>query len=343
MNKMLRDIYQLEDFVSDESFINYHFKTNKTDEDIWREWLIKNPQKKSLVHEAEEVIDSLSLNISQKEFVQELKKLTDVINKPQEHGILPQLKITTNPARFSTRRKRKIRVLVPVLLIGLAICGYLFFRPSKKYSEKFTETVNASKSPLILKLSDSSIVTLEPNSYLKYPLYFNGKDRNVYLHGDASFSVKRNVQHPFKVHVASIVTTVLGTVFNIKKSGDSAIVVELLKGKVEVELENTTNAAATPIILHPNEKATYVFHDKFIYKNPEVTTANVSFNKNSFDQIADRMKSVFDVTLINQSDKKKWRFTGEFKNSTANEIVENICLLKNLNHEVIGDTIFIKN
>lgn len=340
---MQLDTYQLEDFVSDESFINYHFKTNKIDEDLWIEWLINNPQKKSLVQEAEEVIDSLALNISQKEFRQEFKKLADVINKPQEHALLPQLKVTTNPTHFSIRRKRSIRVLVPVLIIGLAVCGYLFFRPSKESSEKFTETVNTSKSPLILQLSDSSIVTLEPNSYLKYPLFFRGKDRNVYLHGEAGFSVKRNVQHPFKVHVANIVTTVLGTVFNIKKSGDSAIVVELLKGKVEVELENTTNPAATPIILHPNEKATYVFHDKFIYKNASEAVANVSFNKNSFDQVAARIKSSFDVTLINQSNNKKWRFTGEFKNSTANEIVENICLLKNLNYQIMGDTIFIKN
>ncbi len=65
--------------------------------------------------------------------------------------------------------------------------------------------------------------------------------------------------------------------------------------------------------------------------------------KTASGRLPQEMKSVFDVTLINQSDKKKWRFTGEFKNSTANEIVENICLLKNLNHEIKGDTIFIKN
>ncbi len=285
---MQRDTYQLEDFVSDESFINYHFKTNKSDEDLWTEWLIENPHKKFLIQEAEEMIDSLSLNISQKEFNQEKKRLIDIIEKPQEHKILPQLKVTSNPAHVSIRKKRSIRILIPALLILLAVCGYMFFRASKKYSEEFTETVNTGKSPLILKLSDSSIVTLEPSSYLKYPLYFNGKDRNVYLHGDASFTVKRNVQHPFKVHVANIVTTVLGTVFNIKKSGDSAIVVELLKGKVEVELENTSNPATVPIILHTNEKATYVFHDKIIYKNSGAAVADVSFNKNSFGQIATR-------------------------------------------------------
>jgi transmembrane sensor len=340
---MQRDIYQLEDFVSDESFINYHFKTNRTDEEIWTEWLIENPHKKSLMQEAEEMIDSLSLNISQKEFKQELKKLNDAIDKSVRRGILPQLKVTSNPAQLSVRRIKAIRILVPALLLALAVCGYFFFRPSKKYSEEFIQTANTGKSPLILKLSDSSIVTLQPNSYLKYPIYFNGKDRNVYLHGDAGFSVKRNVQHPFKVHVANIVTTVLGTVFNIKRSGDSAIVVELLKGKVAVELENTTSPASMPVILLPNEKATYVFHDKLIYKNSGAIVANVSFNKNSFDQIAVRIKSAFDVTLINQSDKKKWRFTGEFKSSTAKEIVENICLLKNLKYEVTGDTIFIKN
>jgi ferric-dicitrate binding protein FerR (iron transport regulator) len=68
-------------------------------------------------------------------------------------------------------------------------------------------------------------VTLAPYSYIQYPSTFKEKVRNVYLHGNAGFTVKRDVKHPFKVHAENIVATVLGTVFNIKKSGDSAIVV----------------------------------------------------------------------------------------------------------------------
>jgi transmembrane sensor len=54
------------------------------------------------------------------------------------------------------------------------------------------------------------------------------------------------------------------------------------------------------------------------------------------------MKNAFGVTLINQSPKKDWRFTGEFKNSTAKNMVENICLVENLSFVIKGDTILIK-
>ena len=160
------------------------------------------------------------------------------------------------------------------------------------------------------------------------------------MQGEAGFNVKRNEHFPFKVHAKNIVATVLGTVFNIKKLGDSAIVVELLHGKLNVEVEDAT---LQPILLSPDENAVYVFHSKHFYKNTISSEFNVSFRQNSFEEIAARIKNVFGITVINQSDKKNWRFTGDFKNTTAKEIIENICLIKNLRSKVVGDTIVINN
>ena len=46
--------------------------------------------------------------------------------------------------------------------------------------------------------------------------------------------------------------------------------------------------------------------------------------------------------VINLSEKKAWSFTGSFRNNTAMEIVENICIVKQLACEIKADTIFIK-
>jgi transmembrane sensor len=341
MDELTRKNYQLEDFVSDETFINYHFKSNIVDQLSWEEWLLNNPEKKSLVEKAKEVINELSFTIPEKEYKEELEKLSLSINEKKSHPSLSQLSGGNKFFKSYQRRKRILQILVPLLLIVIA-GGYWLFRSAKNSSEKLTETVNNSTLPLILTLSDSTVVSLDPGSYLQYPLYFKDKERIVYLHGNAKFSVKRNIEHPFKVHAENIVATVLGTVFNVKSSADSAIVIELLKGKLNVEIINSEKKAEQSVLLEPNERAVYVRNDKHLYKNLIVPEHTLSFNKTSFEEIAAHIKNAYGVTLINESAKKDWRFTGEFKSSTAKDIVENICLVKKLSFVIKGDTIVIK-
>ena len=341
MDDLTREHYQIEDFVSDETFINYHLKSNIVDQLSWEKWLSNNPEKQPLVEKAKEVINELSFIVSDKEYNDELKRLVSAIGRKTPHGPLVQLPGRSKYFNSYQSRKRTLRILVPLLLVIIA-GGVWLFQSSKNKSEKLTETVNNSTLPLILTLSDSTIVSLDPGSYLQYPLYFKDKERIVYLHGNAQFSVKRNIEHPFKVHDENIVATVLGTVFNIKSSGDSALVVELLKGKLNVEIMNDKLETEQSVLLAPNERAIYVRNNKHLYKNLIATEHQLSFSKNDFDEIAAKVKNTFGITLINESPGKEWRFTGEFKSSTAIDIVENICLVKKLSFVIKGDTIVIK-
>ena len=341
MDKNSLENYRIEDFVADESFINYHFRLNEQDKIFWEQWLLKNPSKKLLAIEASEIIQSLSLTLSEKEYQEEYHKIRDAINKKKEPQLFRVLN-WDNISKSDHRKKRSLLYIIPALVIISVASAYMLFKHSEINIQQLSKTVNRSEKPMIFTLSDSTVITLNPNSSLQYPSSFQGKNRQVYLDGEANFNVKRNEEMPFRVHTKNIVTTVLGTIFNIKKRGDSAIIVELLKGKLKVEIEDSTNNLR-PILLYPNEKATYVFHDKQFYKNSKITESDVSFHKNSFEEIAARIKNVFDITVINQSDKKNWRFTGEFKNTTPKEIIENICLIKNLKSREVGDTIFISN
>lgn len=333
--------YKVEDFIADESFINYHFRLNEKDRIFWKEWLIENPSKRIIAREARQIIQSLSLSLNEKEYQEEFKKINIAIDRKKPNRVFRFL--NRNKTSHTDRlKKRSIQYIILGFLIFSAGTTYLFTRYPENKLSGLNETVNSGQKVLTFTLSDSTIVTLAPNSTLRYPLSFQGQNRQVYLQGEAGFNVKRNEHFPFKVHTKNIVATVLGTIFNIKKAGDSAIIVELLNGKLKVEIEDTT-ASVFPIMLYPNEKAIYVFHDKHFYKNSNSPEFNISFRQNSFEEIAMRIKNVCGKIVINQSDKKNWRFTGEFKNATAKEIIENICLIKNLNSKIVADTIFINN
>jgi transmembrane sensor len=338
MDKKLLVNYQVEDFIADETFLNYHFSSNDNDRLFWEDWFFHHPEKKELAKEAIEIIDALSLSLSKEEYQEEFLKLQKSIDKA--HPFSDRTKIRHFPlARFT--KKRKIEYAVVLLLIIFS--GWFWFvKVSGNQPEKLTEIANNTAFPKVITLSDSSVVTLSPYSYIQYPSSFKEQVRNVYLHGNASFTVKRDIKHPFKVHTENIVATVLGTVFNIKKSGDSAIVVELLKGKLNVEILNAQLRSQQSVLLLPNERAVYVRNDNLLYKNIIEQEHTLSFNRSNFHEVAVQMKNAFGVTLINQSPKKDWRFTGEFKNSTAKNMVENICLVENLSFVIKGDTILIK-
>ena len=199
-------------------------------------------------------------------------------------------------------------------------------------------------------MNDGTVVTLAANSFLRYPRSFGNKDREVYLDGEAQFHVSKDVNHPFKVHAEDITATVLGTVFNIKKQqGDSIVFVELLEGKLKIEIKNIPGSPVQSLVLSPNERVVYNQHNKNLYKeswqryNEPLSQKNhLVFRQNNFEEIARQIKSVFGVILINQSGKRNWRFTGEFNNTTAKEIIESICLVKGLRAQATGDTILIK-
>ncbi len=332
--------YTVEDFIADETFINYHFRIDEKDKIFWDEWLKNNPSKRLMAEEASQIIQSLSLTLNEKEYQDEFKKIKIAIDKKEPRPVFRFLNWNKS-SHTDRRKKRSLQYMILVFLVLTTGAAYFIIqRPENKISP-LSQTINSGGKAITFTLSDSTIVTLAPNSSLQYPSSFQGENRQVYLNGEAGFNVKRNEHFPFKVHTKNIVTTVLGTIFNIKKPGDSAIVVELLKGKLKVEIADTT--ATSPILLYPNEKATYVFRDKHFYKNSKAAEFNVSFRQNSFEEIAARIKSVYGKTVINHSNKKNWRFTGEFKNTSAAEIIENICLIKNLSSDVVGDTIFINN
>ena len=238
--------------------------------------------------------------------------------------------------------------MVPLLLILLAggyFAARFLFRP-----DRVIEKSNNSSDPIVFSLADGTTVTLAPQSVLRYSSGFGDKDRTVLLNGEAQFDVSRKTEHPFEVRQRDILVTVLGTTFSVKRqSGDSVWVVELIKGKLKVENLNSSGQPVGSIILNPDERVIYKRHDRHFYKEkwqPQdewpVQVGHIQFQRSDFNDIAGKLKAVFGITLINQSKKKNWMFSGEFENATAQDIIKNICVVERLNFETTGDTVLIK-
>ena len=132
-----------------------------------------------------------------------------------------------------------------------------------------------------LKLPDGSIVNINSESKLRFPVQFSSHSREVYLEGEAFFQVAKDSTAPFTVHAGGKDITVLGTKFNVSAyNDDSKWITTLVEGKVMVTQQDRND------ILHPSEQLTvhfkgYRFEDivkklerwydfKMIYRNEEI-------------------------------------------------------------------------
>lgn len=100
-------------------------------------------------------------------------------------------------------------------------------------TEKCSIAVPPGKSYDIV-LADGTKVWLYADSKLTYPLSFTGKERAVYLQGQAEFDVTHDPSHPFVVITNKMDARVLGTELNVSCYPGEAAHVALLRGMVIV-------------------------------------------------------------------------------------------------------------
>lgn len=100
-------------------------------------------------------------------------------------------------------------------------------------TEKCSLAVPPGKSYDIV-LADGTRVWLYADSKLTYPLSFKGKERAVYLQGQAEFEVTHDAAHPFVIITDKLDARVLGTELNVSCYPDEPPHVALLHGVVVV-------------------------------------------------------------------------------------------------------------
>ena len=99
-----------------------------------------------------------------------------------------------------------------------------------------------------MKLSDGTMVYLNSETNLRYPVQFHGEERRVILSGEAYFDVTKS-DKPFIVEVDDYEVRVLGTRFNVQAYKGESFETTLEQGSVEVEVN------ARVVLLKPGEQA----------------------------------------------------------------------------------------
>lgn len=117
------------------------------------------------------------------------------------------------------------------------------------------QQTNNTNKPMAIVLPDGSVVQLLPQAVITYHKLFS-ENRNIYLTGEADFTVVPDKAHPFTVYSSELHTTVLGTFFHVKAlPGEDMISVRLHTGKVRVSIDTKKRTEA--VVLTPGKELRY--------------------------------------------------------------------------------------
>jgi transmembrane sensor len=147
---------------------------------------------------------------------------------------------TTSPVRRRTNERHMMWMVAASLTVIIAAGIFLY----PDYIKIQDATIPADKTVILygkdyIRLPDGSVVTLKEGSTLTYTKRYGMDTREVTLTGEAFFDVAHNPLTPFKVRTGKLVTTVLGTAFNIKVTVGEKVTVAVSHGEVAVSDDHT--------------------------------------------------------------------------------------------------------
>lgn len=272
--------YTVEDFVLDREFRLWVLSPNQESNILWERLLNENSTHFNNVKIARDILLNLTIenqSITEGESRELWQNIDSEIEGPgfeeYEKEVVP-LNSGSTLKRYDrqyievTRTSQIYRVaVILVIAFGLSILSNLIFpTPEPVVIEPILVYEEHSTPPGVkstLTLHDGSKVILNSGSSLRYVKNFEVDKRILYLTGEAFFEVMKDSIRPFSVITGDVVTTALGTSFNISAYKNEDLNISLLTGKVTID---ATKMNSESVFLEKGEALTLDLEEKELHK-----------------------------------------------------------------------------
>ena len=239
----------------------------------------------------------------------------------------PVQKDTSKPTAWL----RPLLKIAAILIIGF---GTYFYATQPTLTTH--ETVVANKT--LIKLPDTSEVSLNAVSNLSYDEDAWNETREVNLEGEAYFKVAKG--KTFSVVTDKGIVTVLGTEFNVKQRND-LFEVCCYEGSVKV----THNA--TEIVLKPGDRYLILNGKEFRTEEENLKEPTWIRNESSFKslpllEVIQEFERQYNVTVEAKNIDTSQMVTGSFTHTNIDTALQSITLPFNLKYQKKQHTIILK-
>lgn len=195
-----------------------------------------------------------------------------------------------------------------------------------------------------LVLADGTIVWLNSDSHIRYPVTFSGDTRQVELEGEAYFEVAKDKEKPFIVRMNEYNVRVTGTQFNVRNYSNENLATTLVEGRVQIEKKGRVDR------LRPGQQA--------ILENNEIRIRTVNVNEQvawrhgafgftqcRLENIMEELARWYDVDVFYMNQQvKNYHFSAWFKRSSSiNEVINILEKTKKISLDLKGRILTVKD
>lgn len=197
-----------------------------------------------------------------------------------------------------------------------------------------------------LELSDGTRVWLNSVSQLRYPVQFTGKERKVYLSGEAYFDVKTDSLRLFIVESGGMNVRVYGTEFNVTAYRDEKLRTTLVQGKVGIKVDGEKE-----LLLRPGQMAEYDAQTKHLEVqevNAYLYTAwkegTFAFKDETIEEIMGRLSRWYDLNVFYANEEvKKQLYDGIIPQvKDFEDVLRMIEGTATIHFEIKGNTVIVR-
>ena len=228
MNLKEEEKQLLEQWLDDESFINWAHQSDDRDIVKWERYFNDHPGHWAVGKMAKEMVLGVRFRAIGTQPAQAEKGLAELLDRLDSSAV---------PSKFVGRGRKLwtypvLRIAAAIALLGMigtAVFVRGFYNPEVILATNFGEQMER-------QLEDGSTVVLNANSKLRF---FTRNPRKVWLEGEAFFDIVRKpaTGEKFEVVTNDLEVNVLGTSFNVNTRNDQTEVF-LQEGKVELRIDN---------------------------------------------------------------------------------------------------------
>lgn len=337
--------YNFDDFMFDDSFINYATNSNQIEVSKWEKWLSSNPNNISTAEEAKLLIRHLRFKkqeLSNKFIQDEWIKLKYRLKLDETSHSLNSKTI------LQSIRWQYIAAVASIILLFLSAIYFFSLKPKCDEMATYYKIIVPKGEIKKVWLPDSTLVYINSDSELKYNNCFDENNRDVFLKGEAFFDVKYMAKKPFIVHTQETNIIVLGTAFNVYAyPNDNIFRASLERGKIAIspnDKETINLKVNQTFISNKNNNQSKVIDSENIQTYSSWKEGQVIFRNQSFTSMLRILERSHNVIFILQNDDVgKCKYTGSFAaQDDIKTILGVIKLPTPFDFEILNDTIIIK-
>ncbi|MBD8489472.1 DUF4974 domain-containing protein [Echinicola sp. CAU 1574] len=339
------------DLLEDLEFIRWVKFPNTELDNFWKSWMAANPERVKDVMLAREIILGLQFpsKLPSKELKQEV--FANLLREQEMSSMKesPELDFSPNQGWYANRIFGKISAILAVAVLLTILFLSLKGEDSSGQNQVKTKWLVKSThkgEKLNFRLPDQTIVWLNSGSSLRYPESFDSTVRLVELEGEGFFEVSENPNQPFQVLTNGLLTTALGTSFNINHSSRETVKIALVSGKVAVQHQkDSISYLLKPGLALAYQNAEHQAEINVFDLDTEVgwKSGKLIFNNASFRQVTKKLQKWYGVDIdVVGAPKSDWEFNGKFENQTLENVLKSMSNIENFSYQLSNKHIVLK-